>query len=182
MRSEFNNLKPLLLRWAVICIVAATGLASVIINAASPAISAQNSEVAIPATKPRVPPKPATLPPYSAEIDHNAPPPPEVRVVSASSAGNSYTRGNCTWYAKSNRPDLPNNLGNANTWVARAKAQGLPTGAEPQVGAVGQRGMHVVYVERINDDGTVFISEMNWRGLGKVSTRTVPANSFKYIY
>ncbi len=99
-----------------------------------------------------------------------------------SSAGNSYTPGWCTWYAKNRRPDLPNNLGNAGTWVARAAAQGLATGSTPQAGAIGQQGMHVVFVERVNDDGTVFVSEMNYAGLYNVTTRTVPASYFMYIY
>jgi len=104
------------------------------------------------------------------------------RQIKGSSNGNTYTAGYCTWYAKAMRPDLPNNLGNANTWVARASAQGLPTGSTPRVGAIGQQGMHVVYVERVNNDGTVFVSEMNFKGLYVNSTRTVAASNFQYIY
>ncbi len=103
-------------------------------------------------------------------------------VASGSVVGNLYARGNCTWYVKSKRPDLPNNLGNANTWVVRARAQGFATGPTPHVGAVGQRGIHVVYVERVNGDGTVTISEMNYRSLYGVTWRTLPANYFMYIY
>ncbi len=99
-----------------------------------------------------------------------------------SSSGNLYVAGYCTWYAKNRRPDLPNNLGNADTWVARARAQGIPTGSEPRVGAIGQQGMHVVYVEAVHSDGTVTISEMNWHGLYVVSERRVAASNFHYIY
>ena len=98
------------------------------------------------------------------------------------SSGNTYSRGYCTYYAKQRRPDLPNNLGNADTWVARARAQGIPTGSQPRAGAIGQQGMHVVYVERVNEDGTVFISEMNYVGFNTVSNRTASAGSFQYIY
>jgi surface antigen len=98
------------------------------------------------------------------------------------SQGNQYAAGNCTWYVKNKRPDLPNNLGNASTWLSRARAQGIETGSIPREGAVGQRGNHVVYVERINSDGTVTISEMNYRGLYKITQRTLPANYFAYIY
>lgn len=98
------------------------------------------------------------------------------------SAGNTYYAGYCTWYAKNRRPDLPNNLGNANEWVYRAQAQGIATGSTPRVGAIGQQGMHVVYVESVNGDGTVTISEMNYQGLYVTSSRTVPAGSFTYIY
>lgn len=103
-------------------------------------------------------------------------------VARGSSSGNTYTAGYCTWYVKNRRPDLPNNLGNADTWVTRASAQGLPTGSAPRPGAVGQKGMHVVYVESVNGDGSVNISEMNREGLYVVSYRTVPASYFLYIY
>ncbi len=105
-----------------------------------------------------------------------------VRGARGAVAGNTYTAGNCTWYVKNKRPDLPNNLGNADTWVARARAQGMATGAAPRVGAAGQRGMHVVYVESVNGDGTVTISEMNHAGLYVITTRTLPASYFMYIY
>lgn len=98
------------------------------------------------------------------------------------SAGNRYTAGYCTWYVKNMRPDLPNNLGNANTWVSRAAAQGMATGSSPRAGAVGQRGMHVVYVESVNPDGSVTISEMNHKGLYVRTVRTLPASYFTYIY
>lgn len=97
-------------------------------------------------------------------------------------AGNGYTPGYCTWYVKNRRPDLPNNLGNAYAWVSNAAAQGLPTGSTPRVGAAGQRGNHVVYVESVNSDGTVTISEMNHKGLYVMTTRTLPAEYFSYIY
>ena len=105
-------------------------------------------------------------------------------VVRGASSGNLYADGNCTWHVKSLRPDLPNNLGNANTWASRAAAQGLSTGSEPRVGAAAQfRGrMHVAYVTAVNGDGTVNISEMNYRGLYQVTSRTVPASSLIYIY
>lgn len=107
---------------------------------------------------------------------------PSAPQARGSSAGNTYAAGYCTWYAKNRRPDLPNRLGNANTWVARAAAQGIPTGSAPRAGAIGQQGMHVVYVESVNGDGTVTISEMNYKGLGVVSSRTAPASNFSYIY
>ncbi len=100
----------------------------------------------------------------------------------ASSEGNKYVAGYCTWYVKNRRSDLPNNLGNAITWVSRAAAQGLSTGSTPTDGAVGQQGNHVVFVESVNGDGTVTISEMNFEGWNVVSSRTVSASNFSYIY
>lgn len=114
------------------------------------------------------------------------PPPPKPKVISKqplrSSSGNTYEHCQCTHYAKSKRPDLPNNLGNANTWVSRAAAQGIPTGSIPRVGAIGQRGMHVVYIERVNSDGTVYLSERNYDYNCGFRYRTAPASNFLYIY
>ena len=129
-----------------------------------------------PLPEPLVAPAPVAAPPTRQVASSS------YTVSRGSSAGNTYTPGYCTWYVKNMRPDLPNNLGNANTWVARAAAQGLPTGSSPRVGAVGQRGMHVVYVEAVNGDGTVTISEMNHAGLYVRTVRTLPASTFMYIY
>lgn len=100
-----------------------------------------------------------------------------------SSAGNTYAWGYCTWYAKSMRPDLPNNLGNGGQWVARAASQGFAVGSKPRAGAIGEQPGHVVYVKSVNKNGTVNVSEMNYNGgVGVVSHRTVPASMFTYIY
>lgn len=100
----------------------------------------------------------------------------------STSSDNRYVAGYCTWYVKSRRPDMPNNLGNASSWVSRASSQGYATGSTPRAGAVGQRGNHVVYVESLNADGTVNISDMNYRTLHAVTYRTVSAGDFTYIY
>jgi surface antigen len=102
--------------------------------------------------------------------------------------GNTYSYGYCTWYVKNRRgASLPNGLGNANTWYARARANGMAVGSTPQAGAVGTttRGAlgHVVYVESVNGDGTITISEMNASaGWGNSNTRTASASEFVYIY
>lgn len=100
---------------------------------------------------------------------------------------NNYIWGQCTWYAKNKRPDLPNNLGNANTWYSIAASQGVAVGTEPRAGAIGAttEGVygHVVYVESMNSDGTVNISEMNYAGgVGVVHMRSVMPSEFVYIY
>lgn len=101
-------------------------------------------------------------------------------------AGNGYDAGYCTWYVKNRRPDLPNNLGNANTWYSQASAQGYQVGLTPRAGAVGTttRGSdgHVVYVESVNSDGSVIVTEMNYAGLYSLRTRTASASEFSYIY
>ena len=110
-----------------------------------------------------------------------------VNRYAGNSSGNMYAPGNCTWYAKSMRPDLPNNLGNANTWYANAAAMGWNVGSTPKKGAVatttaGGLG-HVAYVIGVSLDGQeVTIREMNYRGLYNMNTRTVHYTAFNYIY
>lgn len=97
--------------------------------------------------------------------------------------GNSYYWGQCTWYVASKRY-VPNNWGNAISWYYNAQASGFGTGSAPRAGAIGwERMNHVVYVESVNGDGTVTISEMNYGGRpGVVHYRTEPISRFLYIY
>lgn len=102
----------------------------------------------------------------------------------ASSAGNTYVAGTCTWYVKSRVPSLPNQLGNGGYgWLAAAAAFGYATGSSPAPGAIGVESGHVVIVESVNGNGTVNISEMNYAGqVGVVHYRTTSAGEFQYIY
>lgn len=101
----------------------------------------------------------------------------------AADTSNTYVKGQCTWYVKNKRPDLPNRLGNGGQWVKNAAARGFSTGKTPQVGAVAEQPGHVAYVEAVNSNGTVKISEMNYNGgVGIVHERTVAASRFTYIY
>lgn len=155
-----------------------------------PNIIAVNENIAIPDANEQLPVRelPKVVPPpqpTSIMTTRKSPSHSTVNITSvgrSSTAGNSYAYGYCTWYVKNRRPDLPNNLGNANTWVARAAAQGFATGSVPRAGAAGQQGMHVVYVESVNADGTVTVSEMNHVGYNIISSRTVAATYFQYIY
>lgn len=98
-------------------------------------------------------------------------------------AGNGYTAGQCTYYVKNRRPDIPNNWGNADQWYYNAQAAGYSVGSQPVVGAIAAaRGeMHVAYVEGVSGD-MVTISEMNYGGPWVMNTRTVPSHLFLYIY
>lgn len=102
----------------------------------------------------------------------------------ASSAGNTYYAGTCTWYVKSRIPSLPNQLGNGGYgWLAAAAAFGYATGSTPAPGAIGVESGHVVIIESVNGNGTVNISEMNYAGqVGVVYYRTTSASEFRYIY
>jgi len=112
--------------------------------------------------------------------------PSPVRSYSYNTAGNTYGYGYCTWYVKNQLSWVPNGLGNANTWFYRAQQMGLSTGTTPRVGAVGTSEAgplgHVVVVRAVHGDGTITVSEMNYRGWNQISSRTTSASEFRYIY
>ncbi len=100
-------------------------------------------------------------------------------------SGNGYTRGYCTYYVASRRA-VPSNWGNANTWYYSAQASGFSVGSAPVPGAIAWTGAgyygHVAYVESVSGS-MVTVSEMNYNGnWNRVTSRTVPASSFRYIY
>lgn len=107
---------------------------------------------------------------------------------------NGYDYGWCTWHAANRRREtgrpIPSNLGNAISWYYIAKNMGMPVGDTPAAGAVlwhsrlGGLG-HVAYVEGINADGSLSVSDMNYPIWGRVTYRTVPPSEFgnyKFIY
>ncbi len=119
---------------------------------------------------------------------------------------NGYDYGWCTWYAANRRTQIgrpiPANLGDAWTWDDRAAAAGFTVNRSPSVGAVAVTGStrrpgHVAIVEAVNDDGSIWISEMNSRGQvsmtdgrpyggwGKIDWKIIPADqarSINYIH
>ena len=99
--------------------------------------------------------------------------------------------GQCTYYmynrfAQLGSPIRTTGLGNAAEWPANAAAAGYGVSSTPRAGTaiVFQRGVggadpvygHVGFVERVNADGSLFISEMNVQGVNVISTRTIPAS------
>ena len=99
-----------------------------------------------------------------------------------SSGGNLYESGQCTWYVKNRRPDIPNSWGDASSWLGNAQAQGWASGTTPVAGAIGWTNGHVVYIESVSGS-TVVISDMNYDWVA-YHTRTVemPASNYIYIY
>lgn len=110
-------------------------------------------------------------------------------------AGNRYAYGYCTWYAFNKRAaagrPIGSNWGNATTWAALARASGFAVDKSPRAGDVFQTSGgwggygHVGYVERVNEDGSIFVSEMNYAGWNRVSSRTIDASqvsAFNYIH
>ena len=100
-----------------------------------------------------------------------------------------YPHGQCTWYVyhRMNQFDssISGDLGDAHNWNNRAESEGYTVTYTPknhtavvfeagQLGADTQYG-HVAFVEKVNDDGSIVISESNVKGLGVISFRTIDA-------
>lgn len=106
------------------------------------------------------------------------------------SGPNGYDYGWCTWHAANRRMEIgrpiPNNMGNAISWLGVARAMGLETGEQPREGAVvyhldiGGWG-HVAFVEKINPDGSIKVSDMNYPIWGQVTYRTVKPSDFGHL-
>ena len=93
-------------------------------------------------------------------------------------SGHKFPYGYCTWYVASRRY-VPWG-GNAGTWLYHAKAAGYSTGKTPRVGSIIVTSEswwgHVGIVEKVSG-GSVTISEMNYKGWAKKSTRTIDIHS-----
>ncbi|MCM3517984.1 CHAP domain-containing protein [Staphylococcus xylosus] len=104
-------------------------------------------------------------------------------------SNNYYTWGQCTYYAFDRRQQLGKSVGNlwgnANNWASAARQNGYQVNHTPEVGAIFQSNVgsygHVGVVERKNSDGSILVSEMNWKGVGQKSYRTVH-NTGQYNY
>lgn len=92
--------------------------------------------------------------------------------------GHRFPYGYCTWYVAQRR--FVPWAGNAGTWLYQAKILGYKTGKTPQKGSIlvtsESRWGHVAVVESISG-GTVTVSEMNYRGWGKVDKRVIALSS-----
>jgi LysM repeat protein len=92
--------------------------------------------------------------------------------------GHRFPYGYCTWYVAQRRY-VPWG-GNAGTWLYHAKAAGYATGKTPRVGSIMVSSEswwgHVGIVEKVSG-GNITISEMNYKGWGKKSSRTLSASS-----
>jgi surface antigen len=93
-------------------------------------------------------------------------------------AGHKFPYGYCTWYVASRR-NVPWG-GNAGTWLYHAKAAGYATGRTPKAGAIMVSSEswwgHVAVVESVSGNSFT-VSEMNYAGFAKKSSRTLDKNS-----
>lgn len=84
---------------------------------------------------------------------------------------------------------VPSGLGNANTWDDRAPSYGYTVSGTPREGAaaVSNSGYygHVMYVESVNSDGSIVVSDYNRAGTGKYDMTHLSASSassLRYVY
>ena len=106
------------------------------------------------------------------------------------SSANLYTAGQCTWYVYDKvGGNIGSTWGNANNWASAASSAGYTVNNSPEAGSILQSAGgygHVAYVENVNSDGSVEVSEMNYNGGPfSVSERTISAgeaSSYNYIH
>lgn len=104
--------------------------------------------------------------------------------------GGPYGAGQCTQWAWYKRQDLPSMLGNANAWAYTAPSYGYVVNRTPSAGAIFQTSSgwygHVGYVESVNGDGSITVTEMNYGYSPYLVIRaTIPAGAvgnFNYIH
>ncbi len=104
-----------------------------------------------------------------------------------------YGYRNCTdWVAYRVRVAggyVPAGLGNAKLWDDRAPSYGYTVSSTPRVGAaaVSNNGYygHVMYVEAVNGDGSIVVSDYNRAGTGKYDMNQLSAataSNLRYVY
>lgn len=87
-----------------------------------------------------------------------------------------------------NSRDMPywGGVGNANQWDDNAISAGIPTDSTPSAGAIAisNRGAygHAMYVESVNGNGTINISQYNAALDGRYSTNTISPGGLVFIH
>ena len=90
-----------------------------------------------------------------------------------------YPYGQCTFYVSTQRS--VGQWNNASEWIWQAQRDGWSTGSTPRVGAIAQKNNHVAIVRSVSGN-TMTIQEMNYRGVGVVTTRTISSSGWRFIY
>ena len=110
----------------------------------------------------------------------------------ATSGGNRYAYGNCTWYSYERRLKLGRPIGglwgNATSWASSARANGFTVNKTPAPGAIFQNHGgygHVGVVEKVYPNGDIYVTEMNYQGYNVISGATIKAayvSNYNYIH
>lgn len=123
---------------------------------------------------------------YDFNLDGGVFPPPDPKHIASLNGGYA---GQCTWYvynrfSQLGKPIKYSPMGNGGEWVGYAQRYGygvsrvskagtamcFPSG----VGGASRNYGHIAFVEKVNEDGSVIVSEMNIKGEFIISTRTIP--------
>jgi surface antigen len=107
--------------------------------------------------------------------------------ISVSDDTHIFPKGYCTWYV-AQKVRVPWG-GNAKNWPKNAAAYGAVVTDVPAKGAIvvtndSARYGHVALVEKVTET-SIIVTEMNYKGFGKVDTREIPLKSSSikaYIY
>lgn len=132
-------------------------------------------EITIPEPSEKLKPR---IPPVEAK---NASQPIKSSPNQPSTGLNGYYAGECTGYVASRRY-VPPGWGNASDWKYNAQRAGWTVSSTPVAGAIGWRSGHVVYVESVNPDGSVTISEQNYDWNSSIRTITISPSQYQYLY
>ncbi|GAA6823261.1 autolysin/adhesin Aae [Helicobacter pylori] len=107
---------------------------------------------------------------------------------------NLYDWGQCTWHVFNRRAEVGKGIStywwNANNWDTAAAQDGYTVDHRATVGSILQTDAgyygHVAFVERVNSDGSIYVSEMNYSAApGTKTFRRIPAtqvSSYKFIH
>ena len=115
---------------------------------------------------------------------------------SISDVSSPYPYGQCTWYVYERVQQFDKHVGgqwgDAHNWDNSAEDAGYSVSTTPKnhtavVFEAGQSGAsalygHVAFVEKVNDDGSIIISESNVKGLGIVSYRQIDADTTSSLH
>lgn len=123
---------------------------------------------------------------YDFNLDGGIFPPPDPKHIASLNGGYA---GQCTWYvynrfSQLGKPIKQSPMGNGGEWAGYAQRYGygvsrvsragtamcFPSG----VGGASRNYGHIAFVEKVNEDGSVVVSEMNIKGEFIISTRTIP--------
>ena len=83
---------------------------------------------------------------------------------------NTYQKGQCTYYVfdkvREDHHQIANSWHDAKDWAKNAKKDQYKVNQHPKEGAIlqtteGKYG-HVAYIEKVNDDQSLYVSEMNF--------------------
>ena len=103
---------------------------------------------------------------------------------------NTYKKGQCTYYVfervKNDGNKINNTWSDAKHWDKKAIDDGYIVDRNPKKGSILQSSKgkygHVAYIETINEDGSIQVSEMNYTQPYEITKRTIHTYDIKNYY